>query len=67
MAATAVRTVLHGGDQDDLQLLVERLDALEHLDAVHPRQPDVEEHQVDLATCARSRGPAAPSGTSMTS
>ena len=38
---------LHGGDEDHLDALVERLDALEHLDTVHPGQSDVEQDEVD--------------------
>ena len=38
---------LHGCDENHLDALVEGLDALEHLDAVHPGQSDVEEHEVD--------------------
>src|SRR5947207_3429363 len=39
---------LHGGDEDHLHRLVDGLDALEDLDAVHAGQADVEQHQVDL-------------------
>src|SRR5213594_370725 len=38
---------LHGGNEDHLDAFVEGLDALEHLDAVHPGQADVEEDEVD--------------------
>ena len=40
---------LHGGDEDHLHLLVDGLDPLEDLDAVHSREADVEEDEVDFA------------------
>ena len=53
MAVTAVRTVSHRGDEDDLDMFVERLDVLQRLEAVHPREADVEEHHVDLVAAQR--------------
>jgi hypothetical protein len=34
-------------------MLVERLDVLQRLEAVHAREPDVEEHHVDLVAAQR--------------
>ena len=58
---------LHRGHQDDLQPLVDRLDPLEDLDAVHPGQADVEQDQVHVGTAhdVESRPPRR--ATSMTS
>ena len=67
MAATAVLDGLDGGDQHDLELLVDGLDALEHLDAVHAGQPDVEQHEVDLAGADDVEGLRRRPATSMTS
>jgi hypothetical protein len=47
---------LHRGDQDDLDVLVDGLDALQHLDAVHAGQPDVEEDQVHLGGAEHVEG-----------
>jgi hypothetical protein len=41
---------LHGRDEDYLDPFVERLDALEHFDPVHPGHPDVEQYEVHLGS-----------------
>src|SRR5262245_55572480 len=37
-----------GGDEDDFDLLIERLHALEHGDAVHARHSNVQKNEIDL-------------------
>ena len=55
---------LDGGHQDHLDVLVDRLDPLQDLDAVHARQPHVQEDEVHRASPGRARGPARPSAAS---
>ena len=50
---------LDGGDQDDLDPFVDRLDALEHFDPVHAGQSDVEQHEVDLGSAGHIERPRA--------